>query len=126
MATKKVVPFFTYLGKTLNTIRSISVELNEEMSMKGKDKIDLSTLWFERESSFSKLQERLISLENEIAYFFTETGRRKAIDSAFNTQAIRKKFMQALNALSTDYRALKTGKRATAVDQQNDIHLMSQ
>jgi len=125
MATKKVVPFFTYLGNTLNKIRSISVELNEEMNIKGKEKIDLSSLWFEKESSFTKLQERLISLENEIAYFFTETGRRKAIDSTFNTQAIRKKFVQALHSLSSEYKALKPGKKVTAVEQQHDIQAVS-
>lgn len=107
MAAKKATPFFTELGNMLNTIRGISVELNEEMEIKRGSKVDLANIWFSKDSSFTKLQERLINLESEIEFFFTEAGRRKAIDTTFNAQEWRKKFLKAFKSLSSDYLAIK-------------------
>lgn len=120
MAIKKSTPFFTELGNLLNKIRSISVELNEEIEVKRDSKVDLFKIWYNKESSFTKLQERLINLENEITYFFTEAGRRKAIDNTFNTKAFTKKFSKAFKSLSSDYLAIKPGTIAKDGEQTTE------
>lgn len=117
MATKKTKPFFTELGNMLNKIRSISVELNEEINVPPGSKVDLFNIWYSKESSFTKLQEKLISLENEIAYFFTEAGRRKAVDNTFNSQEFRKKFIKAFKSLTNDYLAIKPDSPAKEAEQ---------
>lgn len=117
MATKKTKPFFTELGNMLNKIRSISVELNEEINVPTGSKVDLFNIWYSKDSSFTKLQEKLISLENEIAYFFTEAGRRKAVDNTFNSQEFRKKFIKAFKSLTNDYVAMKPGTPANETEQ---------
>jgi hypothetical protein len=121
MATKKTTPFYTELGNMLNMVRRISVELNEEMKVKDGDKVNLFTIWYSKGSSFTKLQERLIGLENEITYFFTEAGRRKAIDNTFNTQAFREKFLKAFKSLSSDYLAIKPGAATNSSSQATDL-----
>jgi hypothetical protein len=78
---------FAELGKMLNSIRSISTELNEEI------KIDT------REHSIARLQANFQQLESEIAYFFTATGSWKTLDNLFNTQLLRQKFVEKFEAL---------------------------
>lgn len=117
MATKKATPFYTELGNMLNMIRRISVEMNDEMEIKRGSKVNLFTIWYTKNSSFTKLQEKLTGLENEITYFFTEAGRRKAIDKTFNTQKFRKKFMKAFKSLSSDYLAIKPGSEIADAEQ---------
>lgn len=121
MATKKAKPFFTELGNMLNSIRSISVEMNEEMKIQPGEKVNLSDIWFTKESSFTKLQGRLINLENEIEYFFTEAGRRKAIDKTFNTQELCRKFYRAFKSLSSEYLAIKPPSTADDTEETAGI-----
>ncbi|MFT3678732.1 MAG: hypothetical protein QM791_00580 [Ferruginibacter sp.] len=125
MAPKKSTPFFAELGKMLNSIRSISAELNEEMSTDQNKKAALYNIWYARDSAIAKLQANLQQLESEIAYFFTGNGFKKTIDDRLNTQQFRQKFAETFKKLTSEYLNIKSDSQEKDSMQQNDIHTAS-
>jgi hypothetical protein len=75
-----------------------------------------------RDAAIEKLQSRLQQLEAEVAYFFTENGLRKTIENRFNTQALKRKFSNALKAVSKEYSILKPAEQDKAREEGlNDV-----
>jgi len=120
MTPQKIVPFFAELGLLLNLVRRITIAINDEVGENHEKEEVLSNVRYIRRSSFNKIQSGLKQLENEVAYYFTENGVRKAADLLFDSQGIHRKLITTFKSLSSEYFTLKSGHREKITVQQNN------